>query len=197
VEAVTKNWGSAMVRSRLLLIVLVVCLVIVIIYLTNDYLKQNAQQKAVQQQIDTANQTLAILPQPVQGLQQTLADAQAAYQSSSAALALNSDPTSLIQNIFLISDQLNLKLNPVTTDQWGQRTIGSSTYRVMPLYLNLQGQFPDLITFITRIQDKSIFPFLQIEKSEITPLKPGQTASSDLLTLKLTLSLVQKLDTGN
>ena len=185
-----------MVRSRLLLIVLVACLVIVLIYLTNDYLKQNVQQKAVRQQIDTATQTLALLPQPLQGLDQKLADAQSAYQSASAALALNPDPTSLIKNIYLISDQLNLKLNPVTTDQWGQRTIGTSTYRVMPLYLNLQGQFSDLITFITRIQDKSVFPTIQIEKSEITPLKPGQTAIPNPLTLKLTLSLVQKLDTG-
>lgn len=186
-----------MLRSRLLLIVLVVCLVIVVVYLTNDYLKQNVQQKSIQQQIDTGSQALAILSQPAEGLQQKLADAQSAYQSASAALSLKEDPNSIIKNIFLISDELHLDLNPLTTDQWAQRTIGSSLYRVMPMYLNLQGQFPDLLAFVTRLQDKNAFPALQIETSEIMPLTPATSGGENPATLKLTLSLIQKADAGN
>jgi hypothetical protein len=196
VDAATKFWGSAMARSRLLLIVLVVCLVIVVIYTTNDYFKQNAQQKSLQQQIDTANQTLALLPQPVQDLPQKLTDAQAAYQSISTPLTANPDPNLLIKKLFLVSDQLHLEVNPVSTDQWVQRTIGGSTYWVMPLYLDIVGPFPDLLAFLTRLQDKSEFPALQIEKSEMISLTPAKKDSLDPLTLKLTLSLVKKLEAG-
>jgi hypothetical protein len=186
-----------MSRKRLLTSGLIVCLVLVLAYLAVDLNKLHVKQVALREQIGASTSTLTLLPTPAMGADLRLTQAQTAYQSALAGVSIKAAPTEIIRSLLVLTDNYHFKVNPITTEQWAKRSIGTVTYRILPINLSLEGNLADILLFIQDLENEDKFPSLEIENTEIAPLTDLSGGSSQYDTaLKIRLSVMERLTTS-
>jgi cytochrome oxidase Cu insertion factor (SCO1/SenC/PrrC family) len=170
------------------------CLVLVLVYLMMDYLKELRARNTLVDQINTATQTLLLLPDPAKDLAERLkqagADNQAAKQFVSGS---DPDTTEIIALLMKTADDRHLQADPLSSEQW-LKNVGTGTYRMLPIELILSGSQADFYLFIADLENRQLFPSLAIEEISITrDNSPGPEAEA-IFSVKLSLSLVVRLD---
>jgi hypothetical protein len=164
-----------------------------------SYLKEQRAQGTLVSQIDTGNQTLALLPTPPTGLKVQLEEVKLANQVAVQSVSEGDiDSTKVINDILKSADQYNLTANPVTTDQWAKKSIGDSTYQILPIVLTITGKLSDLILFIGYLENRELFPYLAIEDLTVTnesSTAPAEAApgTASNISVKLTISIITRL----
>jgi hypothetical protein len=173
-------------RSRVLVTLLVLGLIVLYANLLSSYVNHNKTQAALQDQIDSAVTMLNLLPSAPVDSQKRLDEAQKAYDAALAAIADNTvDSNQIMETTIKTAAECNIKVNPTTTDQWTERTIGLNSYRILPLTLDIKGKHADIITFIQRLENRDQFPNLAIGSLILTeaPSSPGTTGDYQQATL--------------
>jgi hypothetical protein len=182
-------------RSKLLPMVLSLCLVLVMLYLTVDYFKgQQAKNRQVTE-INTATQTLQVLPDPAQNLAERLGQAKADNQAAKQSLSgQDIDSTAVIALLLKTADDRHLKVDPISSEQWSKKSFGTSIYRMLPIELTISGSPADFYFFIADLENQQLFPSLVIEELSITRSNPDGPEAEAGFRVKLSLSLAVRLE---
>ena len=191
-----------MSNSKTLTIALVICLVAVYTYLLNDYLTQEKAQTAVTNQANDSARALALLARPSESLDKRLAEMKLSNQLAVQSVTLSKNGTTeIIDSILQAADDCNLKVDPVTTNQWQKKSVGTSSYRLLPIVLIIKGNISDLTMFIQKLDNRSLFPSLAIENLSInwnsqTDANTAILNASSSLSVKLTVDIITRLEAG-
>jgi Tfp pilus assembly protein PilO len=155
-------------QTRLLTIVLALVLVVALAYLMTDYARQQKRQAVFIDQIENSARSLSLLPTPQAGLEQQLADITAANARAQQTLSNNSlNSTAVIDSLLILADNCNLKVTPLTTQSWINKKVADSSYRALPLELQVEGSLGGLIDFVKMIDDSQKYPNLLISEMDI------------------------------
>ena len=180
-------------RPRVLIILLVLGLIVVYASLISSYVNQNKAQVALRDQIDTAKKTLSLLPAAPADSQKRLDEAQKAYDAALSAVSESSiDSTQVIEDLITTAGSNNLTVNPAVTETWTERTYGLTTYRILPLTLDIKGSHQAIIDYIQRLEDRTQFPYLAIEGLTMSAVSPGNGAS-DIQQATLKADIINRL----
>jgi Tfp pilus assembly protein PilO len=188
--------------SKLLITILVVCLIVVFGYQMIDYFKQQREQVAIFNQTRISNQTLALLTKPPQDLNQRLVESKLANQIAEKSVTIDKiNSTDVIDSILRTADICGLKVTPLTTNQWLKKSLAGSTYRMLPIEVNVEGKLSDLTTFIARLEDRNSFPSLVIQDLSISGNEQVDgietvIGNTSIVSAKLTLSIITRLETA-
>jgi hypothetical protein len=182
-------------RSKVLIVLLVLGLIMVYANLFISYVNQQKAQSALRDQIETSIKTLSLLPPPTGDAQKRLNAAQQTYDDSvSAVSGTDVDSIQVIETIIKTAVACNLKVNPTTTEQWTEKTYGLSTYRSLPLIVEIKGSHLAIIDYVKLLEDRSQFPFLAIEGLTISVVTSGEgTAGSDEQRATLNANIIIRL----
>jgi hypothetical protein len=182
-------------HSRLLLMILSLCLVLVLVYLMAGYFKEQGSKRALITQIDTATRTLLVLPDPAPNLSERLEQAKADNLAAKhGAYGNGPDTTEIIVLLLKTADDCHLQVDPISSEQWSKKSIGSGTYRMLPIELVLSGNQEDFYLFIAELENRQLFPTLAIEEMSVTRSSPLGLDAEASFSVKLTLSLAVRLD---
>ncbi|MBN1191520.1 MAG: hypothetical protein JXA46_17320 [Dehalococcoidales bacterium] len=180
-----------MARTKLLYVILVLCLVLGIVYLLSDYLRAEGGKNILIDQIDNTTQSLSLMEGPPENLQELLEQARADNQSARLFVSGDSlDVTQVINSLLNTAAERNLKVNPVSTEQWLKRNIGNGTYDMLPLELIVAGDQDDFVSFLSDLENRESFPCLAIEEMIITSSRRTGAGEYEEVTVDLSLSLV-------
>lgn len=183
-----------MSSRQLLIRVLIVCLLIGYIYFITDYLRQSRLQDELANQINDKAQALTLVPKPASDLQERLARAEQASLLTRQSMApANVNITQTIDNILKLADKNNLKLTPLSTEQWAKKKAEETTYNVLQMELKIEGDFSDLVTFVQQLEDGKSFPSLAVERVDINAVseasEPGATEVKPVITADVAVYL--------
>lgn len=158
-----------MKRTKQLSIALLVCLVLVLAYQLIDLNRLNQNRTALKDRIAASTGTLALLSAPSADNSSRLAEVNAAYQSALNGVSQKVVTTQVIQMLLDITDRYAFQVNPITTEQWSKRNVGSTVYQVLPVNFSLNGNLNDIISFTRELENSTQYPNLEIESTRIVP----------------------------
>jgi hypothetical protein len=185
-------------RTKLLFLILVLCLILVLVYLMVDYLREQRAKSTLIDQINNTTNTLMLMAAPPQDLQKLLEQAKADNQSSRSFVSGNDlDVTEVINSLLNTAAECNLQVNPVSTDQWIKRSIGSGTYNMLPLELTITGVQSDFIRFLGDLENPQMFPDLVVEGMTVTRNSQPDIGMAAEISVKLNLSLVTRSEVAS
>lgn len=181
-------------RSRVLVLFLIVGLVVVYASLISSYVNNKKDQVALEDQIDSAVKTLSLLPAAPVDSQKRLDEAQKTYDAAVAAISNSDiDLTTVMETLIKTATEYNIRVNPTTTDQWMERTLGSTNYRILPLTLELKGTPAAIITFVQRLENRDQFPNLAIESLSMAKVSQTPETTSDMQQATLNLNIIVRM----
>jgi hypothetical protein len=127
-----------------------------------------------------------------------LEDAQKAYKAAITSVSgANIDSTQIMEALIETADINNLDVNPAVTDQWMKRTFGTSTYRVLPLTLQIKGNRQEILDYVLKLEDQTLFPHLAIEGLTIVEASPDAAAAEGLQQATLNANIFVRLTPAN
>ena len=157
-----------MTRSRLLITLLVIGLLVVYAYLGMDYMKQRKGHEMLTSQITNATQTLAEIPEPPQNLEQRLADARASLATEQSAFPNNQmGSTEVVNTILKLANDCAVMAVPLVTQPWSTEDIGDHSYHVLRLNVAAKGSFSQLVSFVSKLENTE-FKTLIVENVSVT-----------------------------
>jgi hypothetical protein len=182
-------------QTRRLTIVLVLLLAAAFVYLLGDFSQQIKKQAVYVERIANQEMALANLPEISADLDLRLAEISAASTNALQAVSNNSlNTTNILESLLILADSQQLEVTPLTADNWTQKTVGVSTYKILPVELQIQGQLSGLINFMEQINNVAKYPYLITESIAIVPTDESSItiASNNELpvTVKLSLALI-------
>ena len=169
-------------RSKLLITILIITLLVVYYLLGMDYMKQRQEHEALTSQITDVTQTLGQIPRPPQDLEQRLAAVQARLAAEQRALPGRINSTQVINTILKLADDCGVEAIPLITQPWSMETIGEHGYYVLRLNVEVEGSFAKLVTFVSKLENGE-YKTLIVEDLNVTKVTEGTipiTASLDL-----------------
>jgi hypothetical protein len=145
--------GKALVsKGRLAVTISVVILAMVYAVLGMSYLNQRQKQEELTTQIAEASQTLNEMPQPPEGLEQQLAEAQTLLTAEQSSFPDEINTTQLVNAILGLAQSCEVNATPVETKPWEVETIGEHDYPVLRLTIAVEGSLPALTTFAHELE---------------------------------------------
>jgi hypothetical protein len=189
-------------RTNWLFIVLVLGLIIAFTFMLTDYFKQQRIQDSLRRQIDEGTQELISLPLPSPDLQRQLEEAKNANQATRASISADTiNSTNIIDALLNTAEVCDLRSDNLSTEKWSSKSIGDSSYRLMPIDLNLKGTISNLVTFIEKLENNPTFPSLVIENLSIADsgeanMRTAGLNSSPEVTAKLTAMIVTRTESA-
>jgi hypothetical protein len=160
----------------------VTCLALVLLiaftYLLTDCLKQPRMQESIRSQIALKNAGLAASDAVPSDLARQLEEAESEHQALLSPLSAGSaSSTEVIAGLLETASACNLKSSNLHTARWSEKTVGHSSYSLIPLDLDLQGDESDISAFIGELEAPFLFPSLAIDSLTITGQPAGEGAS--------------------
>jgi hypothetical protein len=166
-------------RSKVLIVLLVLGLILVYANLLLTYANQKREQNSLRDQVNNSITTLKLLPAAPTDLPERLAAAQQAYDTALTEVsATDIDSTQIMEQLIKTAEIFNLKVNPATTNQWMLKNYGLTTYRVLPFSLEIKGSHEEIISYLMQLEDRTQFPFLAIDGLTLVGL-PQNTDNSE------------------
>jgi hypothetical protein len=181
-------------RSRVLVLFLIVGLIVVYASLLSTYVNHKKTQVSLEDQIDSSVKTLSLLPAAPVDSQKRLDEAQRTYDAAVAAISNSDiDLTMVIETLIKTAIECNIRVNPTTTDQWMERTLGLTNYRILPVTLELKGSPAAIISFVQRLENRDQFPNLAIESLSMAEVSQTTETTSDIQQATLNLNIMVRL----
>jgi Tfp pilus assembly protein PilO len=149
----TRAGRAILSRSRLLVTILVVSLVMVYAVLGMSYLGQLKEQRELTSQLAEVNQTLSEIPQPPEDLEQQLAEAETLLAAEQSLFPSEINTTQLIDTILTLASIYGVKATPMITQPWSTETVGEHTYPVLQLTVDVEGSFNQVVNFAGQLEN--------------------------------------------
>ena len=154
-------------RSKLLITILIIILLVVYCLFGMDYMRQGKEQELLTSQITDVTQTLEQIPEPPQDLEQRLAAAQASLAAEQNAFPSKINSTQAVNTILKLGDDCEVKAIPLVTQPWSTETVGKHSYYVLRLSVAVEGGFPQLLTFVSKLENGE-FKTIIVEHLSVT-----------------------------
>jgi len=187
-------------KGKLLITVLVIILMVVYYLFGISYMKQQQEQKELTSQIATVTQTLAQIPRPPQDLKQRLASAQESLTAEQNAFPPRMNTTQVTNTILELANKCEVKAIPIITQPWLMETVGEHEYSVFRLNVVIEGNLPQLLTFVKELENGE-FNTLLVENLSITterrPSKEEASAGTTPVTASLNLAIYARSTTSD
>ena len=154
-------------RSKLLITVLIITLLVVYYLFGMDYMKQRMEHEALTSQIADVVQTLEQIPRPPDDLETRLAVAQASLAAEQSTFPSQMNSTQVINTILKLADDCEVKAIPLVTQLWSMETVGEHSYYVLRLNVAVEGSFSQLLNFVSKLENGE-FKTLIVENLSVT-----------------------------
>jgi hypothetical protein len=164
------------VKVKLAIVILIIILLVVYYSFGTGYLKQRQAQKELTLQIADVTQTLALIPEPPQDLEQRLAIAQANLAAEQNAFPTKMNTTQVINTILELAADCEVKAIPLITQPWSTEMVGEHEYSVFRLSVVAEGSLPQLLTFISQLENGELNTLLVENLSVTTENQPSEEA---------------------
>jgi hypothetical protein len=158
---------------------LIIILLVVYYPLGTSYMKQRQKQKELTAQIADVTQTLAQIPQPPQDLEQRLAIAQANLATEQNGFPAKMNTTQVINTILELAEDCEVKAIPLVTQPWSTEMVGEHDYSVFRLSVVIEGSLPQLLTFISQLENGEFNTLLVENLSVIGESQPSAEEASE------------------
>ena len=162
-----KEQRKTLVKRKLIIIMLIVILLVVYYLLGTGYMKQRKEHEALNYQIAEVTQTVRELPEPPQGLELRLADAQANLAAEQRAFPSQMNSTQVINTILELADDCEVKAIPLITQPWSMEAVWEHSYYIFRLNVALEGNLAQLLTFVSGLENGE-YKTLVVENLSIT-----------------------------
>jgi len=149
------------VRSKLLITLLIIALVVVYCIFGMDYIKQRKRHEVLTYKITDVTQTLAQTPKSLQDLEQRLAEAKASLAAEQNTFPGKQNSTQVINSILTLADDCQLKTTLVA-QPWLMENVSEHGYYVFRLNLAVEGSFSQLVSFVSKLENGE-FKTLMVE----------------------------------
>ena len=177
-----------MVRSKLLITLLVVILLVVYYLFGMDYMKQRKQHAPLTSQITEITQTLAQMPEPPQDLEQQMATAQASLTAEQSAFPGKMTSTNIINAILKLADDHEVKAIPVVTQPWSIEAVGEHEYYIFRLNVAVTANFSQLVSFVGELENGEL-ETLTVENLSVTRQPTEENAPDGAIPVTASLNL--------
>jgi hypothetical protein len=156
-------------RTRVLTLLLAVCLIIAYAYTGYTYSQERQKQRTISEQINNVSGALALVPRPAPDLQQRLAEARKLSTRTGEAVFPGSiNTTNYINHILSLADESQMKVTLLTTDPWEERKVDERTFRIFRISLQIEGAPESLTDFISQAEEEMpslVVDSLNVERS--------------------------------
>ena len=174
-------------KTRFITIILIIALIVLAgayYFLGRDYLESGRGNEALTSRIAEVGGTLARTPPPPRDGEQRLAAAQASLAAGEDAFPHDLNSTRVINAILEMADDNGVSAIPLITQPWSAADAGGG-YSVFRLNVTARGSFPQLVSFVERLEngelDSLIVEQLSVSREAVPPAgASGVTASLDL-----------------
>jgi len=145
--------GEISVRSKLLIAILIISLLVVYYISGMDYINQRQEHEALAFQIATVTQELAQMSEPPQNLEQRLRAAQARLDAEQSIFPRQLNSTEIISNILGLANSLGVNAIPLVAQSWETEVVGENNYDVLRLSVAAEGNFSQLHSFVSKLEN--------------------------------------------
>lgn len=173
--------------KQLILTIFIITLAIFYAVFGMGYLKQLEQREGLNSQIAEASQTLAEMPKPPEDLAEQLALAQEQHTEAQNSFPDKVSTTQLINTILAVARNCGVSATPVATQPWTLVTVGEHKYPVLRLTLAVDGNFSQLLTFASQLEEAG-YPTLLIDSLTVT--RSSETSKEGVTPVSGSLKLV-------
>ena len=154
-------------RSKLLIAILIIALLVVYYLFGTDYINQRRENAALTSQITEATEALAQIPEPPQNLEQRLEAAQARLAAEQSAFPSKLHSTEVINTILELANDYGVRAIPLVTQSWSTEMVGEHSYGVLRLTVAAEGNFSQLVSFVSKLENGE-YKTLVVENLSIT-----------------------------
>jgi len=145
--------GETSARSKILIAILIISLLVVYYIFGMDYLRQRQEREALAFQIATVTQALAQMSDPPQNLEQRLEAAQESLAAEQSMFPSRLNSTEVISTILELANSLGVNAIPLVTQPWSTEVVGENNYDVLRLTVDAEGSFSQLVNFVSRLEN--------------------------------------------
>lgn len=183
-----QSGSETQVRSKLLITVLIVILVVVYCLLGIDYMKQRQEHSVLTSRIADARQTLTQLPVPPQNLEERLAAAEVRLSDAQRSFPTRLNSTQVINDILKLAERHNITAIPLVADAWSTEKVRQHDYQVFRLNLALAGSYSQLVTFVSELEEGE-YKTLIVEDLSVTRANEQSEEGTIGITASLELAI--------
>lgn len=183
-----QSGSETQVRSKLLITVLIVILVVVYCLLGIDYMKQRQEHSVLTSRIADARQTLTQLPVPPQNLEERLAAAEVRLSDAQRSFPTRLNSTQVINDILKLAERHNITAIPLAADAWSTEKVRQHDYQVFRLNLALAGSYSQLVTFVSELEEGE-YKTLIVEDLSVTRANEQSEEGTIGITASLELAI--------
>lgn len=178
-------------RSKLLITILIIVLLVVYYLLGTGYMKQRQENDALTSLITDITQILGGMPELPQDLEQRLTAVQASLIAEQGAFLVRMSSTEVVDTILKLADDSDVKAIPLVTQPWSTQKVGDHSYDVFRLDVAVEGSFSQLLTFVAKLENGE-FKTLLVEDLSVTGVaeqSEGETVSWGTMPVVASLNL--------
>ena len=154
-------------KSKLLITLLVIILLVVYYLFGMDYMKQRKENMVIASQIADTRQVLAQMPGNADDLEQRLAAARSSLSATQSSFPGRMNSTQVVNSILELADDYKVRAIPLVTQPWLTENIGEHAYYVFRFNIVINGSFSHLVGFIGKLENGE-FETLIVENLSVT-----------------------------
>lgn len=147
-------------RSKLLITLLIILLIVVYAYFGMGYLTQNKEHGELISQIDDVSQILSQIPRVPDDLEQRLKVAQASLTAEQAASPARISSTLIIDTVLKLADESDVKATPLITQPWSVQNTTERGYTVFRLDIIVNGSYSQLKSFLRKLENRRLMTLI-------------------------------------
>ncbi|HEY33651.1 MAG TPA: hypothetical protein G4O10_11195 [Dehalococcoidia bacterium] len=153
--------------NKLAVAVAVVILLAVYGVLTSGYLKQGSEQDRLLSEIEEIDQSIQDLEEPPPDRLEELVMLQASLAAEQETIPSEVNNSDVIEAILNLAQETGVKAIPLVTAPWSKRSVGTKTYRVFQISVEVEGTFAQVSEFIDSLENGE-FNTLLVDQLNVT-----------------------------
>ncbi len=190
-----------MLRSRSLVILLVLALLVVYTYLGMGYMKQRKEHEVLAAHISEVTKALGEIPKPAGDLDEQLVAAQAGLAAEQGEFPGKLNSTRVINTILSIADDCGVRVTPLVTEPWLTEEVGEHDYLVFRLNIAVEGSFQQMASFVSQLENSELKTLLiedlSVARADEQPEGEGITQTTVPVSAGLSLTIYTRPPTSD
>jgi len=158
------------VKTRGLLILLIIILAGLYAYLGMNYVGRQSEQQALAFQTAEITRAVKGMPDPPDGLEEQLSSARVRLVAEQNILPSEVSSSAVISAVLELADDWGVSAVPVETRPWATEKVGDYTYRVLRLSVTASGGYPQVVNFVDRLENGKLETLI-VKKVSVTRIQ--------------------------